>query len=233
MKENNKSYAKNALTITTVLTLVVAGFEVFQSCRNYKEGMNLLDLASYSTADMGAYCLVLILVNLILLPGAIMLYKSKGISLKDEIYDKKTLGKDILIGIAVTIVSSLISLVCLLINLGRTELAFSGWSNLSYGSIILQVISLVFVSGICKEIYFRGFARNFCGEVIGETVALLLFNVMFGALDWFNMGQSFIVGLVWAYAYKKRKHLIVPMIAHGGMNLIAIVYYIITLEVLK
>ncbi len=233
MKENNNTYAKSALTITTVLTLTVAGFEVLQSCRNYKEGMNLLDFASYSTADINAYCLVLILTNLILLPGAIMLYKSKGISLKEEIYDKKTLGKDILIGIAVATVSSLISLVYLHTYSGRTELAFAGWSHLSPGTIILMVISLVFASGICKEIYFRGFARNFCSEGIGETTALLLFNVMFGALDWFNMGQSFIMGLVWAYAYQKRKHLIVPMIAHGGMNLIAIVYYIITLEVFK
>ncbi len=31
-------------------------------------------------------------------------------------------------------------------------------------------------SGICKEIYFRGFAKRFCGEVFGETAALLLFN---------------------------------------------------------
>ncbi len=187
MKENNITYANNALTITTVLTLIVAGFEVFQSCRNYKEGMNLLDFASYSTADINAYCIVLILANLILLPGAIMLYKSKGISLKDEIYDKKTLGKDVLIGIAAAIVSSIISLVYLLINMGRTELAFVGWDNLSLGTIFLEVITLVFVSGICKEIYFRGFAKNFCGEVLGETVSLSLFNVMFGVLDWFNI----------------------------------------------
>lgn len=231
MKENNNTYAKSALTITTALTFVVAGFEVFQSCANYKEGMNLLDFASYATGNINAYCLVLILANLIFLPGAIMLYKSKGISLKDDIYDKKTLGKDILIGIVLAIISSLISLVYLLINLGRTELAFAGWHNLSLGTIILEVIALVFVSGICKEIYFRGFARNFCSEALGETAALFLFNVMFGALDWFNIGQSFFVGLIWAYAYKRRKHLIVPMIAHGGMNLIAIVYYIITLEV--
>ena len=36
------------------------------------------------------------------------------------------------------------------------------------GITILYVIALVFVSGICKEIYFRGFARKFCGKVFGE-----------------------------------------------------------------
>ena len=64
---------------------------------------------------------------------------------------------------------------------------------------------------------------------MGETTALLLFNMMFGLLDWFNMGHSFVVGLLWIWGYKKGKHLIVPMIAHGGMNLISVVFYIITL----
>ena len=53
--------------------------------------------------------------------------------------------------------------------------------------------------------------------------------MMFGLLDWFNMGHSFVVGLLWIWGYKKSNHLIVPMIAHGGINLIAVVFYIITL----
>ena len=79
------------------------------------------------------------------------------------------------------------------------------------------------------EIFFRGFAKNFCAGVLGETTAFLLFNMMFGLLDWFNMGHSFVVGLLWIWGYKKSKHLIVPMLAHGGMNLISVVFYIITL----
>lgn len=228
MNDTNNRNAEKALAITTTLTILVAGYEVLRACQNYRVGMNFLDIASYANADLNTYCLVLILANLILLPSAILLYRQSGVSLRDEIYDKNSIGKDILFGGVLAIVSSLISLLSLLVNGGRTELAFGGWDRLSVGEIILMMISLGFVSGICKEIYFRGFAKNFCGDILGEWTALLLFNVMFGMLDWFNIGHSFIVGLLWIWGYKKSNHLIVPMIAHGGMNLISVVFYIIT-----
>lgn len=229
MNYTNSQNAEKALKITTLLTLIVAGYEIFCSCQNYQTGMNLLDVASYANANLNVYCLVLILANLILLPSAILLYKQSGISLKEEIYDKATLRKDIVFGIILAVISSIISLFSLIVMKGRTDLAFEGWDRLTVGEIVLMAISLGFVSGICKEIFFRGFAKNFCGSVLGENVALLLFNIMFGLLDWFNMGQSFVVGLLWIWGYKKSKNLIVPMIAHGGMNLISVVFYIITL----
>ena len=225
---NNTTNAERALKITTELTLIVSGYEILRSCQNYSEGMNILDIASYANADLNTYCLILILANMILLPQALMLYKQSGISLKNEIYNKKSLVKDIFMGIVLAVISSVISLLSLIVSKGRTELAFTGWAHLSVGEIILMIVSLGFVSGICKEIYFRGFAKNFCGSVLGETASLLIFNVLFGMLDWFNMGHSFLVGLLWIWGYKKSGHLIVPMIAHGGMNLISVAYYIIT-----
>lgn len=226
---NNKNeYAEKALKLTTILTFLVAGYGVARACGNYKIGMNFLDIASYATADLNTYCIILILTNVILLPNAILLYRQSGLSLKNEIFDKYTLGKDIILGIVLAVVSASISLLSLLIMKGRTELAFEGWGRLSISEIILMTISLGFVSGICKEIFFRGFAKNFGGPVFGETMALLLFNIMFGMLDWYNMGHSFIVGLLWIWGYKKSKHMIVPMIAHGGMNLISIIFYIVT-----
>lgn len=216
---------EKALKITTTLTLVIAGYEVFRSCQNYRTGMNLFDIASYANADLNMYCIVLILVNLIFLPSTILLYKQSGISLKKEIFDKSSLSKDIALGGILAVISSAISLLSLIIGRGRSDLAFDGWNRLTVGEIVLMIISLVFVSGICKEIYFRGFAKNFCGGVLGETAAFLLFNLMFGMLDWFNIGHSFVVGLIWIWGYKRSKHLIVPMIAHGGMNLISVLFY--------
>ena len=228
MKDTNFANAEKALGITIELTFIVAGYEVLRSCSNYKEGMNFLDIASFANADLSTYCLVLILANIVLLPRAVLLYMQSGISIKDEIFDKKTLGRDIFMGIVLAIISSVIGLLSLFTAKGRTELAFSGWGRLSAPEIVLMVISLVFVSGIIKEIYFRGFAKSFCGNVFGETASLLLFNVLFGWLDWVNSGHSFIVGVLWIWGYKKSGHLIVPMIAHGGMNLISIAFYIIT-----
>ena len=228
MDMKNGNNAEKAIKITTTLTLLVAGYEVIRSCQNYKEGMNFLDIASFANADISTYCLVLMLANIVLLPSAIMLYKRSEISLKNEIYSRKCLGKDILLGVFLAGISSMVGLLTLFIDKRKTELAFSGWDRLSIGEIIFMVLSLGLVSGICKEIFFRGFAKNFCGSVFGETTALLLFNVMFGMLDWFNIGYSFIVGLLWIWGYKKSKHLIVPMIAHGGANLISIAFHVIT-----
>ena len=65
MTEANIRNAKTALTITTVLTLFVAGFEVLMAMLCYKEGMNIFDLASWSTANMNAYCMILIIARFI------------------------------------------------------------------------------------------------------------------------------------------------------------------------
>lgn len=229
MDKINGQYSDRAIKITTTLTFIVAGYEICRACQNYKPGMNFLDIASYANADLVTYCIVLILANLILLPSALLLYKQSGLSLKKEIYDQKSLGKDIALGIVLAVVSSFVSLFSFILSKGRTELAFAGWDSLSISEIFLMTISLGLVSGICKEIYFRGFAKSFFGGIFGETTSLLLFNAMFRMLDWFNMGLSFIVGLLWIWGYKKSKHLIVPMIAHGGLNLIAVVFYMITL----
>ena len=54
---------------------------MFRCCLNFKEGMNLLDVAGFIDADTGMFCFVFSLANLVLLPTAIMLYKQSGISL--------------------------------------------------------------------------------------------------------------------------------------------------------
>ena len=95
MQETTIKNAKEALAITTTLTLFAAGFEVFMAYSGYRPGMNIFDIASYATANINVYCLVLILINLILLPSAVLLYKQNNISLKNEIVERKTLGKDI------------------------------------------------------------------------------------------------------------------------------------------
>ena len=95
------------------------------------------------------------------------------------------------------------------------------------GLTIMGILALGLVSGIIKEIFFRGFAKIFCGPVMGEMTALLLFNVMFAMLDWYNFGLSFVIGLIWIWAYKKSGHLLAPMIAHGGVNIGSLIYWIL------
>ena len=227
MKENDIKNAGKALTITTVLTLFIATFELANALSFYKPGMNLLDIASYVQANKWIFTFTFILGNLVLFPSAWLLYKANAISLKKETIEKETLGGDVLWGVVLAIAASLLSLLYLPIYKGRTSLAFAEDGKMGVGITVLYVISLVFVSGICKEIYYRGFAVRFCGAVFGEMPALLLFNLLFALLDWYNFGYSFVLGLVCIFGYRKRKRLIVPMIIHGGTNLISIVYIIV------
>ncbi len=227
MEEKNIKNARTSITVTAALTFFVAGFEALAAHGGYKVGMNLFDFASYATANANGYCLVLVLANLILLPSVVLLYKQNSISLKREIAERKTLGRDILIGLAALAATLLLSLAYAFVhNAGTTELAFRETDN-SLGTTVFRVIALVLVSGVFKEIYFRGIAKRFTGTVLGETKALLLFNLMFAMLDWYNIGFSFFAGLVWIWAYKKSGHLISSMIAHGGTNLVGIIYTLI------
>lgn len=227
MKENDIKNAGKAITITTVLTLFIAAFEMVNALGFYKPGMNLLDIASYVQANKQIFAFTFILGNLVLFPGAWLLYKANGISLKKEIFERETLLGDILWGIILAIIASILSLLWLPVYKSRTELAFVEDGRMGVGLTILYVISLVFVSGICKEIYYRGFAKRFCGTIFGEVTALLLFNMLFALLDWYNFGYSFVLGLVCIFGYQKRKRMVVPMIIHGGTNLISIIYIIV------
>ncbi len=227
MIENDIKNAGKAIAITTTLTLFIATFEMANALRFYKSGMNLLDIASYVQANKWIFAFTFILGNLVLLPSALFLYKANGISITKEIFERETLGGDVLLGVILSIAASLLSLLWLPIYKGRTELAFVEDGKMGVGVTILYVISLVFVSGICKEIFYRGFAKRFCGTIFGEMTALLLFNLLFALLDWYNFGYSFVLGLVCIFGYQKRKHMIVPMIIHGGTNLISIVYIIV------
>lgn len=164
MKETNYKNAEKAIKITTTLTVLIAGFEMINALRYYQPGMNLLDIASYVFVNPWIFGFTFIFANLVMLPGALALYKSSDISLKDEIYDRKTLRGDILWGVILMAMAALADLAFLLVSFGQTDMAFVDDSKMSPGLVVLYFISLVLVSGICKEIYFRGFAKNFCSR---------------------------------------------------------------------
>jgi len=221
-----KQNARRALTITTVLTLFVAGFEIYMAYVNYKPGMNFIDLASYVTSNRYIYYLILIVGNMVMLPGAVLLFKENGLSIKEEIFGKRLTGKVILTSVIALALSGATALIQTFVYMGQTDLAFKA-ERPSIGITVMGVIALGLVSGIVKEILFRGLAKVFCGPVMGEMCSLILFNVMFAMLDWYNFGFSFILGLICIWAYKKTGRLIAPMIVHGGINIIALVYLIV------
>ena len=218
MEDKKYSNAKRAVTIVSLLTIFVAGFELFMAFSHYQPGMTICDAASHVTRDNRIiYLLLLIIANIAFLPPALLLYKENGISLKNEIYDKKTLGKDILYGVIAYVAATFAGLISdipeLIPGIKATELACSQ-KELGISVTVMEITGLMLVSGIIKEIYFRGLAKSFCGPVFGETSALILFNFLFAILDWHNLGYSLIIGFVWIFAYKKTRHLITPMTCH-------------------
>ena len=94
--DNSKTNATRAIAITTVLTLFVTGFEIFMAYTHYKQGMNFIDIASYVTSNRYFYYLILIAANMILLPGAVLLFRENGISLKDEIFENTAVNESII-----------------------------------------------------------------------------------------------------------------------------------------
>lgn len=222
-KKMDFKFAKQAIIFTSLITLVVTLYELAQACSQYTYGMNIFDFAALASRDDLPFSIIFVFVTLIFLPFALVLYKEKGISLKNEIYEKKTLLRDIGLGFLALIVKYILGGLFLLIKPDSSVEVLEP----SNSTLVLATISLVFLSGILKEIYFRGLAKTFAAPVLGETAAFLLFNMLFGILDWPNLGLSFVSGLVWAFFYKKSGHLITPMIGHAGANLIYLLGFII------
>lgn len=158
--DTTKQNAKQAVALTTIFTLFVAGFELLIAFTKYRTGMNFLDLTTYVTQNKYIYFMLLMIANLALFPAAFLLFKTNGISLKNEICSKKTLGKDILYGIIALAGTEIVGLVSILADKGKTEMAYV-MTKPSAEIIILWFISLGLVSGIIKEIFFRGLARFF------------------------------------------------------------------------
>ena len=234
MEEKIICNARRAITIVTLFTLITAGFELFMAFSHYQPGMTICDVASHVTRDNRIiYLSLLIIANLAFLPSALLLYKENGISLKAEIFDKKTLGKDILYGLVAFVISEFAGLLSeipyYIPGIMETELACPE-KEMGISVTVMEFIGMFLVSGIFKEIYFRGLAKRFCGPVFGDMAALLMFNVLFTILDWHNLGHSLIIGIIWSLAYKKTGHLITPMICHSLAGLVVVINGIIALS---
>ena len=171
--------------------------------------------------------MIFLLVLFISLPFALILFKENNISIKDAIYNKKTLIKDIVLGIILGIISAGVAYLFSLMRTFGSSSEHVVLYNQHVTTYILGIFSLSIVCGCLKELYFRGFAKYFLADTLGEKTSYILTAILFGIVDWQNMGSSIILGLLWAWAYNKNGKLIVPMVAHGIINLIGFIWMII------
>lgn len=225
-------FVKQALIMAMFSASIMAIYEFAAGALHFEMGMNVFDMSQYATNRAVPYNLALILCLTLSFPMVYFLYKEKGINFKEAIYNSKTLTRDIAIGFLGAIISAALNGVWYFMTSSQIkipanlpEVPFNGYN------LVLQIISLVFVSAFVKELIFRGFAVHMGAEVFGELPSFILFNIIFAILDWMNFGSSFIGGIIWYLCYRKTKKLITPMVCHGLGNLIAILFSLFILHI--
>lgn len=220
---------KNAylsLFLLMFITITVAGCEFFTAVKNFNPEGNVFDFCA-GAVEYVPYCMMFFIVLFTVLPAALLLYKSNDISLKAAVYDKKYLPTDIFTGLILGGISSAIAYpFSLMKTLGCS---YTHVNNLDKSPwlYILIFLSLSVTCGILKEIYFRGFAKYFLADTFGMNISILFTSILFCIVDWQNMGSSLILGLLWGFMYKKKDRLIIPIIAHGTLNCIGIIWMLI------
>jgi hypothetical protein len=206
------------LLIVTSPAIIIALLIAYLGFFVYKSGMNLFELAS---AIHDTYYLVILMSYIVVLPVffpfAIKVFRNNGISLIQSMTSKKTLLRDVIFGILAGISSYIFFFLDVHVIL-KMPIEKSENSLL----VILEVVSLVIVSGFFKEIYFRGIPYLLLRSRYGEWKSFLFGNICFTILDWPNFGLSFFLGLIWYLFFRKRGSLIIPIIGHGIFNLLGI-----------
>lgn len=222
----NKKNALISLTLLMFITTIIAGFEFLTAVKNFRPQGNIFDFCS-GAVEYVPYMMIFLLVLFTALPIALLLFKGNNISLKDAIFNKKYLLGDILWGILIGFLSAILAYPFSLMRDLGSSYGHAQDHDTSIWFYLLLFLSLSVVCGFLKELYFRGFARYFLSDVFGKTQAYVLTAILFGIVDWQNMGSSIILGLLWGYVYQKKDRLIVPMIAHGVINLIGLFWMLI------
>lgn len=214
---NTRKYLE-AILITASPAIIIAIFIAYLGFLVHKSGMNLFELTN---AIYNRYFLVILILYIIVLPlffpSTLKLFKNNGISMFQNLTSKKTFLRDIAFGIIAGICSYIFVFldihVILKIPIVKTE---------SFFLVILEIVSLVIVSGFFKEIYFRGIPYLLMKSRHGEWKSFLIGNICFTILDWPNFGLSFFLGLIWYLFFRKKGSLIIPIIGHGLFNLLGI-----------
>ncbi len=94
------------------------------------------------------------------------------------------------------------------------------YSYLGQGSLVPEVISIVFVTPVVEEIFFRGCAyrlmRRRCGVVLSVILSSLLFGAAHGNL--LSLVYATALGVVLALSFEATGSVFVPILIHSAFN---------------
>jgi len=110
--------------------------------------------------------------------------------------------------------------------------ASTGVEEVLSGNLIL-ILSAIFISPICEEIFFRATLLDFLEKNIkNENISIILSSFVFSI---FHLGYgsvleilgAFVAGVVFAFTYKKSKTIIAPIFGHFLYNFLSIILLIL------
>jgi len=141
--------------------------------------------------------------------------------------NKKNLAKGVVFGIIafVSILFFTIFVEAILALFGIN--ASTGVEEILSQNIVL-ILSAIFISPLCEEIFFRAtlidfFEKNLKNTNFSIILSAIVFSVFhFGYGSFLEVFGAFVAGIILAFIYKKSKTLIAPITAHFLYNLLTI-----------
>lgn len=107
----------------------------------------------------------------------------------------------------------------------RSQIKF--FAEIGFEFTLGRIVLMATAAGIAEELMFRGVMQTWMAGVAPLAVAIVAPNLLFGLLHMRTVLYAIIAGLVGVYLgvlLAATDNLLVPMIAHGGYDLIALEY---------
>lgn len=215
MKMTSSKLILFSVVLPSVLTALTIGIFAVMS---WQPGLGIFEFVALTWDKFYTPILVTYIIILFAcFPLVVSAFKKEDLTLRDHITSPEKLKGDILFGVMAAICSYIFFYIDVHVLL---KMPVHKIENISL--VFLEIVSLVLVSGIFKEIYFRGIPYVLLRPKIGEWKAFFIGNICFALLDWPNLGLSFFLGFIWYLFYRKRGSLLIPIIGHGVFNLCGI-----------
>jgi len=156
----------------------------------------------------------------------IVLFRSKGQSIRVLGMDKSKLTKDLIIGICVSLLGHIIGIIFyLLIKQVRPDFHLASSPILKeYPSIsasfAIFIVAAIFWSPIVEEIIYRGILYSVFRKKYGAYIGIVITSLLFSLIH-FTIAPGFILtGIILGILYEKTESIITPTAAHITHNIL-------------
>lgn len=155
-----------------------------------------------------------------------LIYRLRGLSVKDELLVNSTKGKNCLLalGLGVTGQCIIIYLATLLLSIlpkSWITMLNNSTSNLTNSSALASILSVVIVAPLLEEILFRGIVLGSLINVMPKWVAIATSSAIFGIMHLNPIGFIYATffGAIVGFLYTKYNSIIPALICHSAFNL--------------